>query len=58
MVNMDVVDILVIGAGPVGGFFARKMCEKGCSVIMVEEHLEIGKPFQCAGLIKPVSKLV
>ena len=50
---MDVVDILVIGAGPVGGFFARKMCEKGCSVIMVEEHLEIGKPFQCAGLINP-----
>ena len=52
---MKEVDILVIGAGPIGGYFSKKMSQLGCKVLMIEEHLEIGKPFQCAGLVNPSS---
>jgi len=52
---MKEVDILVVGAGPIGGYFSKKMSELGCNVLMLEEHLEVGKPFQCAGLINPSS---
>jgi len=51
--QMKEVDILVVGAGPIGGYFSKKMSELGNKVLMLEEHLEIGKPFQCAGLINP-----
>ena len=47
------VDIVVVGAGPIGGYFSRRMSELNCSVLILEEHLEIGKPFQCAGLVNP-----
>ena len=52
---MKEVDILVIGAGPIGGYFSKRMSKLGCRVLMIEEHLEIGKPFQCAGLVNPSS---
>ena len=46
-------DVVVIGAGPVGGFLAQRMCEEGVSVLLLEEHAQIGRPFQCAGLVNP-----
>ena len=46
-------DFVVIGAGPVGGLLARRLCEGGSSVLIVEEHAQIGRPFQCAGLVNP-----
>lgn len=46
-------DVVVIGAGPVGGYLAKKFCEHGHSVLIVEEHSEVGRPFQCAGLVNP-----
>ena len=46
-------DVIIIGAGPVGGYTARLLCERGLSVVMVEEHNEVGRPFQCAGLVTP-----
>ena len=46
-------DVVIIGAGPVGGYTARLLCERGLSVVMVEEHNEVGRPFQCAGLVTP-----
>ena len=51
----DNYDVIVIGAGPVGGYLAWKLTEKGLSVLLVEEHAEIGRPFQCAGLVNPAS---
>ncbi len=47
------VDVLVVGAGPVGSNTARLLAEAGHDVIIVEEHPEVGMPVQCAGLVTP-----
>jgi digeranylgeranylglycerophospholipid reductase len=47
------VDVVVIGAGPVGSNTARLLALQGWSVLMVEEHPEVGIPVQCAGLVTP-----
>tara|TARA_B100000925_G_scaffold289331_1_gene271988 strand:+ start:603 stop:1808 length:1206 start_codon:yes stop_codon:yes gene_type:complete len=49
------VDALIIGAGPIGGYLARKLCHAGHTVLIIEEHDQIGRPFQCAGLVNPGS---
>ena len=49
------VDALIVGAGPVGGYLAKRLADKGKSVLMLEEHAQIGRPFQCAGLVNPGS---
>ena len=46
-------DVVIIGAGPVGGRLATELASNGISTLMVEEHAEIGRPFQCAGLVNP-----
>ncbi len=46
-------DVLVIGAGPIGGYLSRALNQHGHSVLMIEEHEQIGRPFQCAGLVNP-----
>lgn len=46
-------DIVVVGAGPTGGRTATHLASLGHSVLMLEEHTEIGRPFQCAGLVTP-----
>ena len=45
--------VVIIGAGPVGGRLATELASRGVSTLMVEEHAEIGRPFQCAGLVNP-----
>ncbi|UCG70007.1 MAG: NAD(P)/FAD-dependent oxidoreductase [Thermoplasmata archaeon] len=44
-------DVIVVGAGPVGGFVADAISKKGYKVALLEEHREIGRPVQCAGLV-------
>ena len=46
-------DVVVVGAGPIGGYLANKLANKKISVLILEEHAEIGRPFQCAGLVNP-----
>ena len=48
-------DVVVVGAGPIGGYLSKKLNEHGHSVLLLEEHNEIGRPFQCAGLVNPVA---
>lgn len=44
-------DVIIVGAGPIGGMIANIISKKNYDVLLVEEHYEIGKPVQCAGLI-------
>ena len=46
-------DVVIIGAGPVGGRLATELSARGISTLMIEEHAEIGRPFQCAGMVNP-----
>ena len=46
-------DVVVIGAGPAGGYLAGKVAAAGYEVALVEEHREIGEPIQCGGLVTP-----
>ncbi len=46
-------DVVVIGAGPAGGYLAGKVAQAGYDVALVEEHREIGEPIQCGGLVTP-----
>ena len=46
-------DAIIVGAGPIGGYLAQKLAEDNLRVLILEEHSEIGRPFQCAGLVNP-----
>ncbi len=46
-------DVVISGCGPVGGFCAKVLAEKGFKVIVFEEHSEVGLPKHCSGLIHP-----
>ena len=46
-------DVVIVGAGPVGGYLANKLAKRNISILILEEHAEIGRPFQCAGLVNP-----
>jgi digeranylgeranylglycerophospholipid reductase len=46
-------DVVVIGAGPAGGYLAGEVAAAGYEVALVEEHREIGEPIQCGGLVTP-----
>ena len=48
-------DVVVVGAGPIGGYLSRRLNDHGHSVLLLEEHDEIGRPFQCAGLVNPAA---
>ena len=43
-------DVVIVGAGPIGGRAGTLLALEGLKVLMLEEHNEIGRPFQCAGL--------
>ncbi len=51
--KQSVWDVIIVGAGPTGGRAATHLASLGHSVLMLEEHSEIGRPFQCAGLVTP-----
>ena len=47
----DVVDVVIVGAGPAGLITARNLAAAGHDVVVLEEHAEIGIPVHCTGLL-------
>lgn len=47
----DMYDVIIVGAGPAGCRTAALVANRGFRVLVLEEHEEIGKPVQCAGLV-------
>jgi geranylgeranyl reductase family protein len=45
-------EVLIVGAGPAGAWTAAEVA-KTHEVLLVEEHAEVGRPVQCAGLVAP-----
>lgn len=43
--------IVTVGAGPCGLYASRLMQEGGHEVVVLEEHEEVGRPVNCAGLV-------
>jgi geranylgeranyl reductase family protein len=46
-------DVIVVGAGPAGTRIARDLAQRGLDVILLEEHVAVGAPCHCSGLISP-----
>lgn len=45
------MNVVIAGAGPSGCKVAEIIVRKGYDVLILEEHSQIGKPVQCAGLV-------
>jgi flavin-dependent dehydrogenase len=43
--------ITVVGAGPVGSYTSLLLKRYGFSPLIIEEHPEVGRPVQCAGIV-------
>jgi len=43
--------IVIAGAGPVGCYLAQLLKHHGYDPLLLEEHAEVGKPVQCAGIV-------
>lgn len=49
----ETYDVIIIGGGIAGSVTGRLIAEQDFRVLVVEEHREIGRPVQCAGLVTP-----
>jgi len=43
--------VIIVGAGPVGCYLAQLLKHYGFNPLLLEEHAEVGKPVQCAGIV-------
>jgi geranylgeranyl reductase family protein len=43
--------IVIVGAGPVGCYLGHLLKQHGFSPLLLEDHAEVGKPVQCAGIV-------
>ena len=46
-------DVIVVGAGPSGSQTARLLAGQGRSVLVLEEHGQVGTPVHCSGFVTP-----
>lgn len=45
------MEIVIVGAGPVGCYSAHLLKKYGIKARIIEEHNEVGKPVKCAGIV-------
>lgn len=43
--------IVIVGAGPVGCYLGQLLKHYGYNPLLLEEHSEVGRPVQCAGIV-------
>jgi geranylgeranyl reductase family protein len=43
--------IIIVGGGPVGCYTGQLLKQAGLESLILEEHAEIGRPVQCAGIV-------
>lgn len=51
--NSAEFDVIVVGAGPIGGATAETLAQASLRVLLVEEHPQVGLPNHCSGLVSP-----
>lgn len=45
------MEIVIVGAGPIGCYTAQLLKKYGIKARIIEEHKEVGKPVKCAGIV-------
>lgn len=50
---MKSYEVIIVGAGPVGGYIASQLAGKGHNVAVVEQKAALGEKICCAGIISP-----
>jgi len=43
--------IVIVGAGPIGCYLGQLLKQAGFDPLILEEHSEVGRPVQCAGIV-------
>ncbi|NVM37094.1 MAG: NAD(P)/FAD-dependent oxidoreductase [Candidatus Lokiarchaeota archaeon] len=57
--NLDTFDVCIVGGSIAGNYLCYLLSKTNLKIIVVEEHKEVGLPFQCAGIVsQKLSKLI
>jgi geranylgeranyl reductase family protein len=57
--NIDTFDVCIIGGSIGGNYLCYLLSKSNLKILVIEEHKEIGLPFQCAGIVsQKLSKLI
>ncbi|TKJ28003.1 MAG: hypothetical protein CEE42_00540 [Promethearchaeota archaeon Loki_b31] len=57
--NFENFDLCVVGASIAGNYLAYLLSKSNMQIVVIEEHKDIGLPFQCAGIIsQKLSQLI
>jgi len=57
--NFENFDVCVVGASIGGNYLAYLLAKSNINIVVIEEHKDIGLPFQCAGIIsQKLSQLI
>ncbi|MHA2393929.1 MAG: NAD(P)/FAD-dependent oxidoreductase [Promethearchaeota archaeon] len=49
--SIDNFDICIIGASLAGNYLSYLIADSDLKIVIIEEHNEVGLPFQCAGIV-------